>query len=159
MSFKSILKLACVFGLSYFTQAAIEVEVTDAVPGFNVEASSQSRLLEETDTTCKFYLLNTELNNNPNSKNFETVVLNVNGPPYEGCVDNLDFQDKGISYLHDLVKIVYEGRKCECTLTVHQSLNGEGKSKDYTTTGDIGRILLDKCWTDKAESVSITCAE
>ena len=156
MSFKSLLKLACVLGLSYFTQAAIEVEVTNEIPGFTGVASA-NRVLQETSTTCKFFLLNNEMMNNPEDKNFQAVALNVNGPPYEGSVDSLNFQEEGISYLHDLVRIVYDGAKCDCTVTVHQGLNGEGKSKNYYASGDIGRIILDKCWADKAESLSITC--
>ena len=156
MSFKSLLKLACVFGLSYISKAAIEVEVTSEVPGFNVDAGA-ARLLQETSTTCKFFLLNNEMMNNPTEDNFETIALNVNGPPYEGSVDSLNFQEEGISYLHDLRRIVYDGAKCDCTVTVHQGLNGEGKSKNFYATGDIGRIILDKCWAEKAESLSITC--
>ena len=156
MSFKSLLKLACVFGLSYFTQAAIEVEVTNEIP--NVDAiAPASRLLQSTSTTCKFFLLNNEMMNNSEEDKFEAIALNVNGPPYEGSVDSLNFAEEGISYLHDLVRIVYDGTKCDCTVTVHQGLNGEGKSKDFFATGDIGRIILDKCWASKAESLSITC--
>ena len=156
---KSFLKLACVFGLSYLSKAAIEVEVTSEVPGFNIEVedAGAARLLAGSTTTCKFFLLNSEQMNNPDQDNFKTVALNVNGPPYEGSVDSLNFEDCGISFFHDLVRIVYDGDKCDCTVTIHQGLNGEGKSKNYYASGDIGRIIPDKCWADKAESISITC--
>ena len=157
MSFKSLLKVACVLGLSYFTQAAIEVEVTNQVPGITGDSSASTRLLQETDTTCKFFLLNSEMMNNPTEDNFKTIALNVNGPSYSGSVDSLNFEDEGISFLHDLVRIVYDGTKCDCTVTVHQGIDNTGRSKDFFATGDIGRIILDKCWADKAESLSITC--
>jgi len=155
MSFKSLLKLACVFGLSYFTQAAIEVEVTNEVPGLNAQTSS--RLLTETSTTCKFFLLNTPLLEDPDQDDFKAVVLNVNGPPYEGSVESLNFEEEGVSYIHDLVRLVYIGNDCDCKVTVHQGLSGTGRSKDYEASGTAGRIILDKCWAGKAESLSITC--
>jgi len=155
MNSKSLVFIAFVLVIS-FVKAEIEISITDTVPGFNSESSSRL-LKQKSKTICKFFLLNTYMMNNPNDANFKTVALNVNGPPYEGAVSTLNFANKGLSFNHDLVRIVYDGAKCDCTVTVHQGQNNEGRSKNYQATGDIGRIILDKCWADKAESLSITC--
>ena len=157
MSLKSLLFITCVLALSSLIKADIEITLADSVPGFNSDPSIRLLKQKQPKTICKFFLLNSEMMNNPNNANFKTVALNVNGPPYEGSVNSLDFVSKGLSFNHNLVRIVYDGIKCDCTVTVYQGHNNQGRSKNYEASGDIGRIILDKCWANKAESLSITC--
>jgi len=156
MGFKPLLMLACALVLSAFVKADIEVSLVDSVPGFN---DASNRLLAEAGsiTTCRFFLLNAQMMNNPSNPNFRTVYLRVTGPPFEGAVDNLNFPEKDVSFTHDLVRIIYDGDNCDCTLTIYQKEENRGRSKDYVSTGQIGRHNIDPCWARKAESLSIKC--
>ncbi len=155
MNSNLLFKLACIISLALLANAHIEVEVTNSVPGYG--SNSKSRLLQQTDTTCKFFLLNDDMVNNPLVTEFDAIVLNVNGPTYSGSVASLNFIPEGISYMNDLVRIVYEGNNCNCVVTVYQSLNNMGRSRDFTSMGQRGRIVLDSCYATRAQSLSIVC--
>lgn len=159
MKIQSAILLLCFLGLASFARAAIEASITDEVPGFYDNASAgTARLLEGSTTTCRFFLLTIDQMTNPQQPQL-SVVLDVNGPPYDGSVDDLVFTISGVtlSYHHDLSRIVYDGPKCDCTVTVYQGLENTGKSKDYFAVGESGHIDLGFCYENRAESLSIVC--
>jgi len=157
MSFKSLFKIACALFIVALVKAEIEVTVVNAVPGLN---SDSNRLLAKSGSNnlaCQFFLLNKYMLNNPHDPNFTTVKLNVRGPPYDGSEPSLNFPTKGSSFTHDLAQIVFEGDHCECTVTIYQKESNLGRSKDFTSSGFVGSIILDQCWARKAESIAISC--
>ena len=159
MRTSTIIALFCILGLVSFARAEIEVTLSDSVPGFasfSANKDNSRRLGQAKSTTCRFFLLTHEQMNLPEDEATVSVVLNVNGPPYEGEV-SLNFPSKGLNYHHDLSRIVYDGDNCDCTVTVFQDVNNVGKSKDYESTGESGHIDLGRCWSDHAASLSIVC--
>ncbi len=156
MKISSCIALFCLLGLASLANANIEVLsvlTNPSSPTFEGDA----RLLQST-TTCRFFLLSHEhADDDETGSVANLIMLRVSGPPFQGSVDTLNFVDEGLSYHHDLARIVYEGNNCDCTVTVHRGLNGEGKSKNYLTSGQLGKFDLGRCWADRAESLSIVC--
>jgi len=157
MKTQIIFALFCILGLASFARAEIEITVSDSIPGFVSYSDNSRRLGQAKSTTCKFFLLTHEQMNLPEDEPTVSVVLNVNGPPYEGEVSSLNFEKQGLNYHHDLSRIVYDGDNCDCTVTVFQDVNNTGKSKDYESSGESGHIDLGRCWSDHAASLSIVC--
>ena len=163
MRTQNIIALFCILGLVSFVQAGIEVSVTDAIPGFvgfrahNNDDNNNRKLGQSQNTICRFFLLTHDQMNIPEDEPTISVVLKVNGPPYDGIIPTLNFQNQGLNYVNDLSRIVYDGDNCDCTVTVFQQVNNEGKWKDYESSGESGHIDLGRCWSDHAASLSIAC--
>ena len=160
MNSKYILLLVCLLGFSSLAFAGIDITYNEVDEnGVAVAGDAASRLLQGRDYACTFILYNKE---QLQAKKGLAAFLNVWGPPYEGAVDNLASLSTTPSYFHNLHRIVYQGARCDCTVTIHQDTYGRGKSKNYYTSTWVDdssetAIDIDSCWAGKAESVSVTC--
>jgi len=176
MNSKYLLLLVCLLGFSSLAFAGIDVtyqEVDDnglvlvdasapaADPAAEAPAdpAAAARLLSGRDYACTFILYTRE---NLNAKRGLAAFLNVWGPPYDGSIDNLASLSTTPSYFHNLHRIVFQGDKCDCTVTIHSEAYGKGKSINYYAQSRIdgsweNKIDIDYCWAKKAESVSVVC--
>ena len=160
MNSKYILLLVCLLGFSSLAFAGIDITYNEVDEnGVAVAGDAASRLLQGRDYACTFILYSKE---QLQAKKGLAAFLNVWGPPYEGAVDNLATLGTTPSYYHNLWRIVYQGASCDCTVTIHQSTGGSGKSKNYYTSTYVDdssetAIDIDSCWAGKAASVSVTC--
>jgi len=160
MNTRHILLLVCLLGFSSLAFAGIDIDYKEVDEnGVVLADSASSRLLQGRDYACTFILYSKE---NLQAKKGLAAFLNVWGPPYDGSVDNLATLGATPSYYHNLHRIVYQGASCDCTVTIHQSTYGNGKSKNYYTSTWVDdssetAINIDSCWAGKAESVSVTC--
>ncbi len=166
MNSRSLLLLACLLGFSSLAFAGIDVTF-EQVDGDGqiiaeaalADAASAGRLLGRDEYACTMILFTKE---NIQANGGLLAVLNIFGPPFEGEVNDLHIPGSHPSYFHNLHRIVYGGANCNCQVTVHQSLNGKGKSIDYFTKtrvndSDDTKVDIDWCWANKAESVTIKC--
>jgi len=160
MNTKSLLMLVCLLGFSSLAFGALDITFEQVGPNGIIKSSDSNRLLAKNDYACTFILYSKE---NVQTNGGKLAFLNIYGPPYEGDVENLDSLRNDPSYFHNLHRIVYQGAKCDCTVTVYQETEGKGKAKEFYTTTEIAsseenKIDLDWCWSKKAESLSITCS-
>jgi len=160
MTSRYLLLLVCLLGFSSLAFAGLDItfEQVDA-EGAIVSSDTSSRLLAS-DYACTMILYSKE---NIESNGGLLAVLNIYGPPYDGSIADLDSLGASPSYFHDLYRIVYQGANCDCTVTVYQSTDSTGKSKDYYSTTSVDsseqtKIDIDTCWAKKAESLSVTCS-
>ena len=160
MNTKNLLLLVCLLGFSSLAFAGIDVTFEQVnADGQIVADAATSRLLAGDEYACTMTRYTKE-NIQPNGGLL--AVLNIFGPPYEGAVNDLHIPGAQPSYWHNLHRIVYGGSHCDCTVTIHQDTDGQGRSTNYYTTtavrnSDQTKIDIDSCWAGKAESVSITC--
>ena len=160
---KNLFLIVCLLGFSSLAFAGIDVTIEHVNAEGQIvsqaDAAAAGRLLGGDDYACSMILYTKE---NIEANGGLLAVLNIFGPPYEGEVNDLDIPDAHPSYWHNLHRIVYGGSKCDCTVTVHQKTDGQGKSIDYFTKtrvsdSDDTKVDIDWCWANKAESVSIKC--
>jgi len=159
MNTKHLLLLVCMLGFASLAFAGIDITLEQVEDGAIVSADASSRLLADTDYACTMILYSKE--NIENNGGLQ-AVLNIYGPPYDGSIADLDSLGASPSYYHDLYRIVYQGANCDCTVTVYQSTDNTGKSKDYYSTTAVDsseqtKIDIDTCWANKAASLSVTC--
>jgi len=145
-------------GFSSLAFADLDITLEQIEDGAIVTSDSSNRLLA-TDYACTMILYSEE---NIEENGGLQAVLNIYGPPYTGSVTDLDALGASPSYYHDLYRIVYQGSNCDCTVTVYQSTDNTGKSKDYysttaVTSSEQTAIDIDSCWASKAASLSVTC--
>ena len=160
MNAKNLLLLVCILGFSSLAFAGIDIsfEQVDA-DGNIVSDAAVSRLLADNKYICTMILYTQE--NIQNNGGLQ-AVLNIFGPPYEGAVNDLDTLGATPTYFHNLRRIVYQGENCDCTVTVHQGTDLNGKSKEYfsktaVSSSEQTKIDIDFCWGNKAESLSVQC--
>jgi len=161
MNIKNLLLLLCLLGLSSLVFAGLDIslEQIDTDGSIVTTDDSESSRLLASSYACTMILYSKE--NIANNGGLQ-AVLNIYGPPYTGSVADLDALGASPSYYHDLYRIVYQGSSCDCTVTVYQSTDSTGKSKDYYSTTTVSsseqtKIDIDTCWANKAASLSVTC--
>ena len=160
MNAKNLLLLVCLLGFSSLAFAGIDVDFKQVTDGVVDEADVARLLGQGKEYGCTMILYTKD---NIQCNGGLLAFLNIYGPPYDGAIDNLDTLGADPSYFHNVHRIVYQGAHCDCTVTVHQGLEGTGKSKNYYSTTAVDsseqtKIDLDWCWGNKAESLTITCA-
>ena len=160
-SLRSLLLLVCLLGFSSlaFADMYVSLEHVDA-DGKIVADTAAGRLLSgDDDYACTMILYTKE---NIEANGGLLAVLNIFGPPYDGWLNDLHIPGAQPSYWHNLYRIVYQGAHCDCTVTIHQDTDLQGRSIDYYTStavrnSDQTKVDIDYCWAKKAESVSIQC--
>ena len=160
MNTKNILLLVCLLGFSSLAFAGIDVTFEQVNARGEIVSDASSRLLAENDYVCTMILYSQE---NIQSNGGLQAVLNIFGPPYSGEVDDLNSLNANPTLFHNLKRIVYQGSKCDCTVTVHYGTEGTGKSKDYFSTTAVSsseqtKIDLDWCSTNNAASLTVQCS-
>jgi len=161
MNTKNLLLLVCILGFSSLAFAGIDVTFEQVnAEGQIVDTANAGRLLADSNYVCTMILYTQE--NIQNNGGLQ-AVLNIFGPPYDGEIDDLDTLNATPSYFHNLRRIVYQGEKCDCTVTVFQGTDATGKSKEYfshtaVTSSEQTKIDLDWCWANKAASLTVQCS-
>jgi hypothetical protein len=160
MNTRHILLLVCLLGFSSLAFAGLDVSIEQVNADGQIVAdnSASSRLLQQ-DYTCTFILYSKEA---IQANGGLLPVLNIFGPPYDGSIDNLGTLGVTPSVYNDLYRIVYQGSNCDCTVTIYQDTDENGKSKDYYTTTDVDSsaqtaLDIDYCWAKNAASLVIQC--
>ncbi len=153
-----ILNLVCLLATFSLIRADLQVDLRLFYPQWNSHTTTNTaRSLQAQTSICSFYLFNTPMMSLPPPDPYVTTVLDVVGPPYQGTIANLGDASLTNNFFNDLVRFVYLGQKCDCTVTVYQGVNNGGRSKEYTSNGNFGEILVDQCWSERAKSLSIVC--
>ena len=159
-SIRSLLLLVCLLGFSSIAFAGIDVQLKHVNADGQIVADGDARLLQQDDSYDCTMILYTKENIEANGGLL--AVLNIFGPPFDGWINDLHIPGSQPTYWHNLRRIVYQGAHCDCTVTIHQKTDLQGKSKDYYTqtavrSSDQTKIDIDSCWAGKAESLSIQC--
>ena len=160
---RSLLLLICLLGFSSLAFAGIDISFEQVNADGQIVAevpTEASRLLAGDEYACTMILYTKE---NIEANGGLLAVLNIFGPPFDGEVNDLHIPGAQPSYWHNLRRIVYQGAHCDCTVTIHQSTDLQGKSINYYSqtavrSSDQTKIDIDPCWAGKAESLSIQCS-
>ena len=161
MNTKYLLLIFCLLGFSSLVFAGIDISFEQVnAAGAIVPQVKDNRVLAENNYGCTMILYAKE---NIKSRGGLLAVLGIFGSPYEGSVEDLNSLGDDPLYFHNLYRIVYQGARCDCTVTVYQGTNGAGNSKDYFSKTAVSssqqtKIDLDYCFANKAESLSVKCS-
>ena len=160
MNTKNLLLLVCMLGFTSLAFAGLDISLEQVNANGLITTANSNRVLANSDYACSMILYSKE---NIQANGGLLAVLNIFGPPYEGSVDNLNSLNGNPSYFHNLYRIVYQGAKCDCKVTIYQGTDGTGKSKEYKsetaiTSSEQNKIDIDSCWAKKIESLNIQCS-